>query len=205
MEEGRIAVAFKTDASTWRQMFYDFSEGISASGLDEVLRGGAEAYGWSCPTNITNLSVGAVVSKADDVYKYGAIEGNAGGTGDGRLERYDTGYQDNTVAVTATGYTATDLVDSLQDKEVKHVRAITKKNGTGLTISLQTDKARTAEDALTPGTDRSAIFGIHDLPPNSRGRSRKETIEFKIADDGSGSTPPEVYGIEAEIEVSQSY
>jgi hypothetical protein len=205
MEEGRIAVAFKTDASTWRQQFYDFSQGISASGLDEVLRGDGEPFGWSCPTNITNMSVGAVATKSDDLYKYCSIEGNAGSTGDGRLDRYDTGHQDNGSAVTATGYTATDLVDSLRKKEIKHARAVTKKNGTGLTIAVQTDKARTAEDTLTPGTDGTAIFGIHNLPPNSRARSPKEVVEFKVADDGSGTTPPEVWGIEAEIEVSASY
>lgn len=90
-----------TLADASKVLYYDFSQGIEASGIDELVGGElSKVYGWSAPCvynfNHTNHVIGAMGS----VFKttlgdYIAVDSNSGGTGDGRIDLVNSGNYDN--------------------------------------------------------------------------------------------------------------
>jgi len=93
------------DAS--KVIYYDFSSGIEASGLDELV-GGEEMkmYGWSAPCvynfNHPNHVIGAIGTVIrSSVLEHAAIDSNSGGSADGRFDLINYGYTDNGYAYPA--------------------------------------------------------------------------------------------------------
>jgi len=95
---------------------YDFSRGIEASGLEELLDPERrQTYIWSPPSvynaawvSATISAIGAMASIrfSDGRRDYVVYEGNQGGTGDGRFDRINTGTDDNGGTFTAYGVIA---------------------------------------------------------------------------------------------------
>lgn len=94
------------DAS--KVFYYDFSPGIEASGIDELVGGElSKTYGWSAPCVYNFNSTNHVISAMGEVFKttlgeYAAIDSNAGATGDGHIEKINSGYTDNGWAYSGT-------------------------------------------------------------------------------------------------------
>jgi hypothetical protein len=114
----KLAVAFRyqqifeelgipTYADASKVIYYDFSQGIEASGIDELVGEGlSKVYGWSAPCvynfNHTNHVIGAMGSVFKTTLNdYIAVDSNAGSTGDGRIDQINTGVLDNGFAYTA--------------------------------------------------------------------------------------------------------
>lgn len=87
------------DAS--KVIYYDFSPGIEASGIDELVGGElSKVYGWSAPCVYNFNHTAHIIGALGTVFKttlgeYAAIDSNSGVTGDGRIELINSGFDDN--------------------------------------------------------------------------------------------------------------
>jgi hypothetical protein len=99
----KLYVAFRTQAVTANKVLtYDFSPGVEASGVEELLNPEKKApYIWSPPFdynftagNIEMMAMGSIVNASGRV-DYVTILDNGGSTGDGRFDRINTGTTDN--------------------------------------------------------------------------------------------------------------
>lgn len=83
-----------------RQLVYDFSSGHESSGLKGLMRDSTAPWGWSVPLA---RAVTAMVEarRSDGAHLYGWNEANAGSTGDGRIDEFETGDTDNGTAIAA--------------------------------------------------------------------------------------------------------
>ena len=103
----RIAVAYgytqynaESEAvNSSKVIYYDFSRGIEANGLAELVGGeDMKAYGWSAPCiynfNNPEYLIGAMgyILGTGAGAEYHAIDSNSGSTGDGRIELVHSGY-----------------------------------------------------------------------------------------------------------------
>lgn len=184
----RLYLTYRSSAAVSypdRTICYDMTDGIAASGLADVLDRRGRPFPWSAPWSL-RLSVMGGVRRSDGLHKYGAIDANAGGTGDGRIDEFDTGTQDNGVSLAPVAYGPTTFADTQRFKRARRIRAVHRKNGTGLTVALARDASRSAFDAVTLPTTGAGDFArdTYELPLISR--SRKPTLELRIQDDGSG-------------------
>lgn len=200
----KLRVSYRSSSSVTypdRYMTYDFSPSEGLYGVPELLRPDGSPYGWSCPHQVR---VGAMceVQDASGTHLYGMIDANAGSTGNGRVDEFETGTSDNAVAIAPVGYHAM-LTDEeeLQEFWVKEIRAKWKKNGTGFSIGLSRDKNRTGGnvDLFTMPTSGTDEFKIRRLPATQQMAGSKEVLEFFFTDDGSG-TPPQFEGMQVEVE-----
>jgi hypothetical protein len=99
----KLAVAYRASGdSVGRVLFYDFSPGVEASGVEELINPETKsAYIWSPPAAYNAVHalgpIGAMgsVAKSDGRFDYICTDSNNGSTGDGRLDRINTGSQDN--------------------------------------------------------------------------------------------------------------
>ena len=128
----KLAVGFRGSNTYTRLCFYDFSPGIEASGVEQLLNPETKsAYIWS-PPHIYNstFSIGLTgamgsVYGASGRSDYLSYDDNAGATGDGRIELIQTGTTDNNSAVTSYAQVAPLVPEpytrvSAQDMEVTH-------------------------------------------------------------------------------------
>jgi hypothetical protein len=100
----KLAISFRTQqAASYAVLFYDFSPGIEASGVEELIRpDNKQPYIWSPPA-LYNYSaalsapIGAMgsVRNASGRNDYVTFESNAGSTGDGRMDKVNTSDDDN--------------------------------------------------------------------------------------------------------------
>lgn len=77
-----------------RQLCYDFSAGTTQSGLASLVRPDGEPWGWSNEL-YRAFSVMVASRRSDGEHLYGWNEANEGGTGDGRIDEFETGDTDN--------------------------------------------------------------------------------------------------------------
>jgi len=108
---------------TDRQVCYDFSasnrQGLAALLRDQPVHGdngrvvipAGVPWGWSAPLLATTAAVGRSFScmcegrRSDGSHLYGWNDANAGSTGDGRIDEFETGDTDNGTAIAANLYT----------------------------------------------------------------------------------------------------
>ena len=84
-----------------RQIVYDFSSGADVSGLEALMRKPGMPWGWSVPLvrAFTAMTEGR---RSDGSHLYGWNDANAGSTGDGRIDEFETGDTDNGTAIAAS-------------------------------------------------------------------------------------------------------
>lgn len=87
-----------------RQVKYDFAGDLDSSGLAAVLRPDGRPYGWGTP-RVVSFTAMCAGTRSDGEHSYGWSEANAGSTGDGRIDEFETGDDDNGTAITASAYT----------------------------------------------------------------------------------------------------
>jgi len=101
-----IHVTFRSSGShPNRRIKYDFSTGEPSNGLDALIRPPSDRWpglpwGWSEPHR-QSFSVLSMGHRSDGEHVYGWNEQNSGSTGDGRIDEFETGDQDNGTDVTA--------------------------------------------------------------------------------------------------------
>lgn len=200
----QLHVSYRTASNNRRKMVYDFTPSVNASGLGQVLKPDGSPYPWGNPLTL-QASVMGKVRQAGGEVRYMAVEGNAGSTGDGRVDQFDTGYQDNAVAVVPILYMAMDLCDTLRKKSAQDAFVLYDKNGTGLTLRIAKDKNRSSYETVALASSGTDPFTRKLVQLAQTSRSPREVIELSLTDDGSGSAPPKFWGVELEADVLASH
>jgi hypothetical protein len=83
-----------------RLLPYDFSGGMDSNGLASLMRAPGVPWGWGVK-QVQSFSALAEARRADGPHLYGWDENNAGSTGDGRIDEFETGDTDNRTAISA--------------------------------------------------------------------------------------------------------
>ncbi len=100
----KLAVSYRSSASFSSAdsvLWYDFSPGIEASGVEELASSDTrQSYGWSSPCRynaVNGRGLGPLAAIPTDVgmLYYGCHEGNNSATADGRIDQIETGSADN--------------------------------------------------------------------------------------------------------------
>lgn len=210
--DATLWISYRSDNSLTycdRRIPYRFLEGNEASGLAAVLRQSSQSrpvpYGWGAPIKAQKISVVGSYRNGTGLHKMGAIETNAG-TNDGRIDEWDTGYQDNSVSFTSDGYIGCTPAEAFQVFNPINVHLRYYKPASGLTLTLYRDGVtnqglRSDSYSLTPASSGSNLYA--DLQTNLPNAAQADSavVEWKITDDGSNSTAPEIYELNWTAEV----
>lgn len=200
----QIHVSYRKSATAAndRRMVYDFSPNAEAAGLAAVLDQG-RPFGWSTPLTNTVGVMAEIADQSGGMVRYGIVENVA----QGRIDKFDSGTVDGTAtAVTATGYFATDFMDTLRLKQASQLVVQYAAPGTGLALVLARDQGTsptvhgvdTYTHALATSGDDLYARKVIDLAPEAR--TPADVFELRITDDGNGS-PPEVWRVALSYEV----
>lgn len=200
----QIHVSYRVSSAVRRSQVYDFTPSQNASGLAQVLKPDGTPYGWSCALT-RQSSVFGVVRGSTGEARYCAVEGNAGSVGDGRVDQFDTGSQDNASTIAPVLYMAADLCDSFRKKSIQWGFALYQKNGTGLTLRVAKDKNRSNFESTSLASSGTDPFTRKVVQFAQASRSPREVIELSLTDNGTGSAPPKFWGVEAEVEILDSH
>ena len=110
------------------------------------------------------------------------------------------------IGVAAVAYTSTDMLGTAKQKSLNKIYALTRKvtseTVSGMTIGVARNKGAVIYDVLNVKPANAADVYVRqpiEMPMFARGP--RESVEFYIADNGTGAVQPEVYGIEADVEV----
>lgn len=185
-----------------RRLVYDFSPGIESSGVGQVVDAEARRpYGWSAPYTQSVGPVFAVV-RSDDRYVYGVGEANAG-TGDGRLDRLDTGNNDNGSTVTGRAYLPTILAPgfgrfSPQRLQVRHYTP----NNT-VSMVLYRNLARSGSSSYNLANGAAAVNN-EIVPMTQSARSVCDAIEM-YWNDAASAVGAELWQVVVEHQPCRKY
>jgi hypothetical protein len=143
-----------------RRIGYDFSA-ANDSGLRALVARDGEPLGWSTPAVLESAGAVGLTAmcegrRTDGTHLYGWNEANAGSTGDGRIEEFETGDTDNGTAIDGgveTGWIHPgDGKANISGQEV----VLEHNSPTGSTGSLVFTRGYTTDAyTLTPGTSNS--------------------------------------------------
>lgn len=100
---GKLALACRKSSGLFSHvLYYDFSPGIEANGIEEVISPeDRKTYAWSAPCRYNGLMptaqpIAAFASVSGSTLKhYIALDSNQGTTGDGHIEQIETTFKDN--------------------------------------------------------------------------------------------------------------
>jgi hypothetical protein len=197
--DGKLYLTYRASATVRRQIVYNYSTQVTASGLDQVLQGG-RPFGWSSPSTLQFSAMG-VVRKSDGLRYYGCVEGNSGSTGDGRVDRFEYGTLDNGNRVSPVGYCGFDLCETVRKKSVQKMWVFYFKRASGLVVRLARNWSRSGFQSMSlPGVAGVGVDmgrAVLEMPLVSR--SPRDGVEVSFYDDGSGSSPV-VYGVSALVD-----
>lgn len=109
----KLEITYRSSSATSypnRLHRYDFGKSIGASGVAQMLDPETnQPFGWSCPMR-QSLSVLGAIRKDTALYRMAAVEESTSGyvTGDGRVDRYDNGTDDNGTVIATVHLTRAD-------------------------------------------------------------------------------------------------
>lgn len=190
-----------------RMAVYDFSLSATGEGVQQVLRPNGDPWGWSTGLGLS-IAVMGEVRKSTGVARYGTIESNAGAT-NGRVDQFETGTADNSVAIAAALWGPIDFAESLNKKAAQEARVVHKANSTGLKFHFRrtdgvTTSAETGSGLALPTTGSAGTFTKTVVPLPQTARSQSIGNQMWLADDGSGGAM-EVWGMELDEIEGSSY
>lgn len=160
---GALWVCYRASGSTPnRVVVYPFTSGQETNGLRSMVREGGEPFGWSVPlvygTSPVLVFQQAPRSSSESLHIYGMSDGNAGSTGDGRIDELETGTQDNSVDISASlelpwlRFSPDEQVSG-QDMVIDH----NSPSGSTGTMTFIRSFSATDTYALTPGTSSTLV------------------------------------------------
>jgi len=175
-------VSYRTSASTThpdRVVCYDFSEskrsGVQALVRDTPVYGdngvvkipAGVLWGWSTPGSSTTTTVGRSFTcmtegrRADGSHLYAWNDLNAGSTGDGRIDEFETGETDNGTAISAALYTPWESVgssDNIQGRELVFEHS----SPSGATVAGVFNRSFTGDSyTCTPDLSSTLIVSVY--------------------------------------------
>jgi hypothetical protein len=159
---GALHVLYRSSGSLPnRRVVYDFSTNRAESGVRAMLRANGEPWGWSTPhyQAFTELAEGR---RSDGAHLYGWSEANAGSTGDGRIDEFETGDYDNGSVgvgeISGRCYTRIENADSMDDIAAQEIY-FRHNTPTSATVSRTFTRSHLGLDTYT-GTPSSNDSGV---------------------------------------------
>ena len=183
-------------AANDRRVVLDFSSNATRSGLSCFKGPDGRMLGWGTPCTNTFGAMAEIADQSGGMVRYGVIEDVA----QGKVCKFDTGTTDDGSVITATGYFATDFLDTLKLKVAEKLAVLYRKNGTGLSLVMARDQGTSASvhgtDTYTTtlATTGDDLYSRVIVDPTPEARTPAEVVELRIADDGAGD-PPEVWRV----------
>lgn len=203
---GRIYVTYRSSAAVStpdRMMFYDFTQGVNALGVDQVLRDDGTPFAWSAPCKLNGSVMGAVTRDDGDHLYMVRSDFTATVTGDGRVDEFEitTSTSDNGTPVVMAAHLQTDRFDTLRMKK-RLVRATVEyydATGGGTLVGYG-DFARSISATLSalPAVTDGTIGKTEIVRCPTALRAPLKTLELKVQNP-SGSARFELHRISAEI------
>ncbi len=200
----QLSVQYRTDSGVTvpnRRLVYDFSPGIEASGLQQLVDSEArKPYGWSAPYTQT-LGPCFTVTKSDDRHVCGVKEDYGSATTDGVLVRIDSGVNDFGSGFAGTAIMPTVLAPSFtrfspQRLTIKHYAP-----SSGPTISLARNIGGTATSFnLTSG---ASVVNNELVPLTQSARTVCSLMELTWNASTVGS--PELWQVAVEFRLCPKY
>lgn len=171
------------------KLIYNFSAGVDASGLEELINPETRrTFGWSAQIGLQASSM-CEVRRSGGTKRYMAVDTNAGATGDGRVDQFDTGTTDNgsdynVLAYLSTQMAQTGLMFSAERAEVIHKSPV----GSSVQITHYRTVDR-AESNTRTLTESSSLFSkeMIELPENSRSNGEVCEIVWEALGTAAGS------------------
>lgn len=220
--EGKLWVSFRRAAASGpggaevatHIMCYDFSAGVTASGLAEVLRPDGTPWGWSTPLTYSwrghSASAGVAgcigsVRKSDGLYLY-TCDDTDDKTWSGLVQRIENGtWTDASTRVTAAAYLALDLHDTMQRKSPVAVRIMRSNTGAAERVKVYRSKAQAGE-ATVSLVASSGPFALTHVPLPLSIRSTCDVTQLLLEAIGSvGSVAVHYHGAELDVEMLPAY
>jgi hypothetical protein len=161
----KLAVAYRLSSFDPRISYYDFSPGVEASGVEQLLNPDTKsAYVWSPPavynaSMTTTAGIGAIGSvrgSSTGLSTYVSWDTNIGATGDGRIDKINTGTADNTQTLASYAVVPPLIANPFMALQVQSVEATHRTfQSTGSSIlAFATDQVPTFVTAV-PGLGRT--------------------------------------------------
>lgn len=213
VESGKLYVSYRRSASNTvpaHMMVYNFSASVEGSGLAQVLRPDGTPWGWSAPLtyswrshSATGGVAGAIgsVRKSDGTRIYVCDDTNDK-TNCGLVQQIENGtWTDGSGRVTADGYLALDLHDTLEAKSAQRLRVMYHAPGAAERAMLYRTKNQSGGQTLVlPIT--TAPGGILRVPVQLAERTITNQTQIRLqALGGAGSTKVHFFGAELDVDV----
>lgn len=184
---GRIYVTYRSSSAVTtpdRMMVYDFTAGVNALGVDQVLRDDGTPFAWSAPYRLNGSVMGAV-TRDDGDHLYMVRADQTGSTGDGVVDEFEIAgsTQDNGAGYQCAAHLQTDRFDAQRQKK-RLVRATLEyydATGGGSVVAY-TDFARATSGALSalPAVTDGTIGTTGIVRPPTAIRAPFKTLEMKF-------------------------
>lgn len=199
---GQLHISYRSSSSfsTYnnRRLVYDFAQGIASSGLGEILDGDQQPFGWGTPLSqrfgpMVEVVTSGVSNTIGKPLRFGAVEANAGGTGDGRIDQFDTTMADNGVTITALLYTCTDSFGTLRKKSLHRVIGRYRNADNVLALTIYGNIARTVSQAVAlTGTDTE--YSREVIEADATMRDMRDIVELLWTSTAGSAVPCKVWG-----------
>jgi len=212
---GKLYITYRSNSAVNdgvcdRTLVYDFSGSVAGSGLAQVLRPDGTPWGWS-PPNVMQVSVLGEVRKSAGIKRYGAIEANLGTT-NGRIDQTEVSgapAQDNGVNIDCGAWFCEDLAEEMRKKRAQQAWVVYKCNGTGMKFHFRrtngsSSVTETGGGLPLPSTG-SGTFSRTRVPLPQNARAPAVGNQIRLSEDGTATTPPEVWGAELDEVITASY
>lgn len=184
-----------------------FVAGGGASGLQQIMGENGAPLGWGTPWTIGYGALGSVQKSGNGpaaLYKLGAKEEStsAYATGDGRIDRFDTGINDpGSAVIVPVGYGRQDNFGSSGRRwrarrfRIKHVQP----TGSVTTVGVSRDIAGSSRATYTMTTTGSDPFGFGVKRVKHAGQSPAKVIQLDWSNDGLGLAPAQLFSAAVEV------
>jgi len=181
---------------------YDYSEGVGSGGVRELFRADGSPYGWSPPHRIAGSCIG-YYRNATGMVKLHSVDTNAGSTGDGRIDQFDTGYQDNGTAIATVLATKMDDVDEFRrrQRDLKFTAKYKSPTGHALTVTHSRDRARLSATSYTLENTGTAELASQTKRVKLAGQAPARVSEYRFAGTRVTAGPAEIWALEREVKV----
>lgn len=220
VEAGKLYVSYRRTSNNTvpaHMMVYDFSASASSAGLAQVLRPDGTTWGWS--TNLTyswraHSAAGGVAGAIGSVRKSTGLyiltcDDTNDKTTCGLVQRIENGtWTDSGTAsqrVTAQGYLALDMHDTLDEKAAQVLHVMRYNPGAAERVTFFRSKAQSngSQQSLAAS---GAPFQVDHIPlPIAQRTITMQTQILLEALGGSGSTDVHYHGAELELETLPAY
>lgn len=196
-----LVIQYRVSAGVWEMQEYNFSEGVKSGGMEELFRPDGSLFGWSTRLTLPGEAMGSYTG-ANGLVKIHAIEIN-GSVGDGRLEQFDVGYQDNGTNIPTLLYLKMDDQGEIRRRKRDRKFTIKYRSPTGNTTKVQHVRDRNRFSATLYALHNTGDAETAAVTKRVRlaGQAPARVHEYAFIGTRASSAPAEIWHMERELKV----